>query len=187
MNRRWILLALGALLGCSGSSYDDDSAADGDDDAVDDDDATPTDDDDVSNGVLDCDPADFNLDNCVEIEFQPFDLSFCTPVEEDLTFTANSLTAWDELIADDCEAVATAPEPPDWEEHMLVGAASRATGCTGVELNQWFLECGNPDQRAYAYVQAREGDCLEEIVLTTAVLVPRSTRPTHFFNCEYVF
>jgi len=184
-----MLLALGVLLGCSGSSYDDDSSAVGDDDTIaDDDDATPTDDDDASsNGVINCEPSDFNLNNCVEIEFQAFDLSWCTPVEEELTFTANSLTAWDELIADDCEAGATAPEPPDWEETMLVGAASRATGCTGVELNQWFLECGNPDQRAYAYVHARDGDCLEDVVLTTAVLVPRSIRPTHFFNCEYVF
>lgn len=188
MRRRTLMMVLGLILGCSGSSYDDDSAAGDDDDATAaGDDDTSAGDDDAQGGVIDCEQEDFNLNNCVEIQFEPFDLSFCTPVEEELTFTANSLTAWDELIADDCQVAGTAPEPPDWEEAMLVGAASRATGCVGVERNEWFLECGNPDQRAYAYVHARDGDCLEEIVLTTAVLVPRSTRPTHFFNCEYVF
>ena len=186
MGGRILLVVLGLILGCSGSSYDDDDSSAADDDTTDSDD---DDDDDTgtNGGVLDCDPEDFNLDNCLELEFQTFDLSFCTPVDEELTFTANSLTAWDELIDEDCQIDGTAPEPPDWEEAMLVGAASRATGCVGVEQNMWFLECGNPDQRAYAYVHARDGDCLEEIVLTTAVLVPRSTRPTHFFNCEYVF
>jgi hypothetical protein len=188
MRRRTLLLVLGVILGCSGSSYDDDDDSgigiDDDDTSDADDDAA---DDDTQGGVIECDQEDFNLNNCVELQFLPFDLSFCTPVDEELTFTANSSTAWDELIADDCQVNGTAPEPPDWEDVMLVGAASRATGCVGVELNMWFLECGTPDQRAYAYVHARDGDCLEEIVLTTAVLVPRSTRPTHFFNCEYVF
>jgi hypothetical protein len=187
MTRRTLLLLLGLILGCSGSSYDDDSAADDDATAGDDDVVADDDDDDAQGGVVNCDQEDFNLTNCVEVAFEPFDLSFCVPVEEELTFTANSLTAWDELIADDCQVDGTAPEPPDWEDAMLVGTATRATGCVGVELNQWFLECGNPDTRAYAYVHARDGDCLEEIVLTTAVLVPRSTRPTRFHNCEYVF
>ena len=172
------------LLGCRATEYsDDDSGADDDagDDDADDDDTTP------DTGITDCEPEDFNLNNCLEIEFQEFDMSFCNPIDEELTFSIDSEAEWEELVTTQCDQISTPPEQPDWLETMIVGVASRASGCGGFSGSVWFLECGNPDQRAYAYVHAREGECEGEIPLATAVLVPRSVRPTHFFNCSYVF
>jgi len=188
MRSCWTLLAIASLLlfGCRGEAYDDDTGTP-DDDSGADDDSFADDDTSSSSGVMNCTQEDFNLNNCLDVAFDEFDLSFCVPVDEELTFTANSDLAWDELVNEDCLPFGTVPEAPDWQEVMMVGVASRAPGCVSHSENVWFLECGNPDQRAYAYVHARDGDCEEEITLTTAVLVPRNTRPTHFFNCDYVF
>ena len=183
--RTALLIACLLWIGCGGETYDDDAA---DDDSAGDDDTGSTDDDTgSSSGVMNCEQEDFYLNNCMEVDFEEFDLSFCIPVEEELTFTANSDLAWDELVNEDCIPFGAIPEPPDWQEVMMVGVASRSSGCVSHAENVWFLECGNPDQRAYAYVHAWDGECEEEIHLTTAVLVPRNTRPTHFFPCDYVF
>ncbi len=186
--RTWLLmLALVLGPGCTADRYgEDDDSSSSDDDAADDD-VTGDDDTTPDTGILECDPEDHNAGDCLEGEFSSFDMSWCSPVDETLLFTVDTSTEWEELLTESCNAIAEPPAEPDWLEVMLVGAATRASGCEGYSTNVWFRECGSPDERVYAYVQARDGECEEEIPLGTGVLVQRSLRVTRFVQCDYLF
>jgi hypothetical protein len=186
----WLLgLALVFGPGCTAERYgQDDDSADGDDDGADDDTGGQTDDDTTpDSGILDCAPEDHNAGDCLEAEIADFDMSWCSPVDENLLFTVDTSTEWEELLTESCNAIVEPPAEPDWLEVMLVGAATRGAGCEGHAANAWFRECGSPDERVYAYVQARDGECEEEISLGTGVLVQRSLRVTRFVQCDYAF
>ena len=178
-------VVLGLLAGCPD---DDDDTTAGDDDSAGDDDVTGDDDvsgDDDSTGVQDCAPEDHAAGDCIDIPFQVFNLGFCTPAQSLFTVTVDDDTEWEELLTEHCVVSGGDPEPPDWSEVMLVAVGSLGSGCAAHQQPVWFREC--VDQRVFAYVQAREGDCDMEIPLTTAVTVSRSQRVTRFVECEYTF
>ncbi len=187
IGKRWIgaIAMLGLLGGCPTGdddvSGDDDSAA-GDDDTSADDDASGDDD---ATGIQDCAPADHAAEDCVEIPFEVFPLGFCTPIQPLFTVTVDDDTEWEDLLTTHCQVNGGEPEPPDWSEVMLVAVGSLGSGCAAHTQSVWFREC--MDQRVYAYVQARHGDCDMDIPLTTAVTVSRSQRITRFVECEYTF
>lgn len=165
-----------ALLPLGGCPTDVDDDASGDDDVTGDDDST---------GVQDCAPEDHAAGDCIELPFQVFNMGFCTPTQSLFTVTVDDDTEWAELLTEHCVVSGGEPEPPDWSEVMLVAVGSLGGGCAAHQQPVWFREC--VDQRVFAYVQAREGDCDMEIPLTTAVTVSRSQRVTRFVECGYTF
>ena len=186
---RILLPAVGLLAaGCPGDDDDDltggpdDDSAEGDDDSTAGDDDTGDDDD---TGVQDCAPEDHAAGDCIDIPFQVFPLGFCTPNQPLFTVTIDDDTEWNELLTEHCTVTRESPEPPDWGKVMIVAVGSLGSGCAAEEQSVWFREC--VDQRVYAYVQARHGDCDMELPLTTAIAVSRSQRVTRFVECGYTF
>ncbi len=180
------LLVLPWIVGCPAA--DDDDAADddaADDDGADDDGADDDAADDDTSGVTGCTQEEHNATGGIDVAFQDFDVSWCVPVNPVLSFTINDQSEWQELIDEKCTVQGTPPPPPDWLDTMIVGTISRADGCVGHAENVWFVE--KQDERVYAYVQARQGDCEEEIVLGTAVTTARSLKVTRFVECDYIF
>jgi len=178
------LLTLPWSAGCPADDDDGDDTA-GDDDVADDDGADDDGGDDDGSGALDCTQKEHNAADGIDVAFQDFDVSWCQPIYPVLSFTIDTQTEWQELIDEKCTVQGTPPPPPDWFELMIVGTVTRDSGCQGHAESQWFVE--KQEERVYAYVMDRDGDCEEEITLGVAVTTVRSLKVTRFVQCDYQF